>query len=42
MFKTFDMLDHNCLLRKLRQEPTIRSGHGHTSPMSRHGVFTDW
>ena len=42
MSKTFDRLEHNCLLRKLRQEPIIRSGHGHTSPMSRHGVFTDW
>ena len=42
MSKTFYRLDHNCLLRKLRQEPIIRSGHGHTRPMSRHGVFTDW
>ena len=42
MFKTFDRLDDNCLLGKLRQEPTIRSGHGHTSLVSRHGVFTDW
>ena len=40
--KTFDTLDHNCLLRKLRQQPIIRSRHGHTSPITRHGVFTDW
>ena len=42
MSKTFDRLDHNCLLRKLRQEPIIRIGLCHTSPMSRHGIFTDW
>ena len=41
MSKTFDRLDHNCLLRKLRQEPIIRIGLCHTSPMSRHGIFTD-
>ena len=42
MSKTFDRLEHNCLLRKLRQEPIIQSGHGHTRPMSHHGVFTGW
>ena len=31
--KTFDRLDHNCVLRKLPQEPIIQSGHGHTRPM---------